>query len=148
MEWWPAGFTLLAASLLPVQAALNGALNRALGNATLVVLISLSGSAIFMGAVGIATGTLAAPSFGRISAVPWWAWPAGVCGAIYLSSQPIVAPRLGAGTFISLSVTAQVGAALLIDHFGALGLIPHPASPLRVLGAVLMACGVVLIARF
>ena len=148
MQCWPVAFTLFAAALLPVQAALNGALNRALGSPALVVLVSLSGSALFIGAVGLATGSLGLVPAARVANVPWWAWPAGVCGAIYLSSQPLVAPRLGAATYISLAVTAQVACALLLDHFGALGLPQHGASPLRVLGAALMAVGVVLVARY
>ncbi len=148
MNWWPVAFTLFAASLLPVQAAFNGALNRAFGSPLLVVLISLSGSAVFIVAVGLACGQLSLPGAGRAALVPWWAWPAGVCGAIYLSSQPLVAPRLGAATYMSLAVTGQITAALALDHFGALHLPQHNASPLRILGVLIMAAGVVLIARF
>ena len=147
MNWWPAAFALFAASLLPVQAALNGALNRALGRPLWVVLISLSGSAIFIAATGLASGRLSLPAAERVALVPWWAWPAGVCGAIYLSSQPLVAPRLGAATYMSLSVVAQIAAALVLDHFGALNLPQHAASPLRVVGGLLMGAGVVLVAR-
>ena len=148
MGWWPAGFALFAASLLPVQAALNGALNRALERPVLVVLISLTGSAIFMTVVGLGTGRLGFAAASRVASVPWWGWWGGVCGAIYLLSQPLVAPRLGAATYISLSVSAQVVAAMLLDHFGALGLPQHAASPWRIFGALLMAAGVVLVARF
>lgn len=148
MSWWPIPFLLFAASLLPIQAALNGALNRGLRQPALVVLVSLTGSFLFMLAYGLTTGRLALPGLGRVAAVPWWAWPAGVCGAIYLLSQPLVLPRLGAALYMGLSVTAQIGMALLLDHFGALGLPQHSASPLRVLGAALMAAGIVLVARF
>jgi bacterial/archaeal transporter family-2 protein len=148
MQWWPAGFALFAAALLPVQAALNGALNRAFDRPALVVLVSLTGSALFIGAVGLATGRLGLVPAARLANVPWWAWPGGVCGAIYLLSQPLVAPRLGAAAYISLSVAAQIVAAVLLDHFGALGLPQHAASPLRIVGALLMAAGVVMVARY
>jgi transporter family-2 protein len=147
MSWWPPVFVLFAASLLPIQAACNGALNRALGRPLLVVLISLTGSALFITAIGLATGRLGLPGEGRAAEVPWWAWPAGVMGAIYLSSQPIVAPRLGAATYMGLSVVAQIGMALALDHFGALHLPQHDASPLRIAGVLLMGAGVVLVAR-
>lgn len=147
MSWWPAAFALFAASLLPVQAAFNGALSRALGNPLLAVIVSLTGSALFIGAVGIVTSQWSVPSAARVAMVPWWAWPAGVLGAIYLSSQPIVAPRLGAATYMSLAVTAQIAAALLLDHFGAFNLPQHAASPLRILGVLVMAAGVILVAR-
>ncbi len=148
MSWWPIPFALFAASLLPIQAALNGALNRALQRPALVVMVSLSGSLLFMLAVGLGSGRLALPGASRIAAVPWWAWPGGVCGAIYLLSQPIVLPRIGAAFYIALSVGAQIGMAMLLDHFGALGLPQHTASPGRILGALLMTAGIVLVARF
>jgi transporter family-2 protein len=148
MQWWPAGFALFAAALLPVQAALNGALNRALDRPALVVLISMAGSAVFVVGVGLATGRLGLVPAERVANVPWWAWPAGVCGAIYLISQPLVAQRLGAALYISLAVAGQITAAVLLDHFGALDLPRHAATPLRLLGAALIAAGVVLVARF
>ena len=147
MKLWPVGFALCAAALLPVQAALNSAMNRALDRPALVVLISLTGSAIFMLVVGFGTGRLGTVPAYRLLDVPLWAWPAGVCGAIYLSSQPIVLPRLGAAFYISLSVCGQILAALALDHFGALGLPQHSASPLRILGALLVTAGVVIVAR-
>ena len=149
MSWWPIPFTLLAASLLPIQAALNGALGRALQKPALVVMVSLSGSLLFMLIVGLGSGRLLTlPTLSRFAAVPWWAWPAGVCGAIYLLSQPVALPRVGAAIYIGLSVTAQIVTAMLLDHLGALGLPQHTASPGRILGAVLMAVGIALVARY
>lgn len=148
MPWWPAAFALFAATLLPVQAALNGALNRALERPALVVLISLAGSAVFIGVVGFATGSLGLVSASRVARVPWWAWPAGVCGAIYLLSQPLVALRLGAALYISIAIAGQILAAMALDHFGALNLPQHSATPLRMVGALLIVGGVALIARF
>jgi bacterial/archaeal transporter family-2 protein len=140
-------FTLFAASLLPIQAAFNAAINRAFDKPALVVIVSLTGSAIFMVTAGLASGRLGLVTADRVAAVPWWAWFAGVGGAIFLFSQPLVAPRLGTGTYQSLAVTAQVVAALVLDHFGLFGLPAHAASPLRLLGAAAMAVGVVCIAR-
>ncbi len=148
MSWWPIPFALLAASLLPIQAALNNAMNRALHRPPLVVIISVSCSLLFMVGVLLLQGRVALPSGERVAAVPWWAWPAGVCGAVFLLSQPIVLPRVGAAVYIGLTVTAQVVMALALDHFGALGVPQHAASPLRLLGAALMVGGVALIASF
>jgi transporter family-2 protein len=145
---WPVLFALFAAALLPVQAAMNGAANRALDRPGLVVLISLTGSAVAVIGVGLATGRLGLVSAERVALMPWWAWPAGVCGAIYLLSQPLVAPRLGVAAFMGLSVVSQLATAMLLDHFGLMNLPQHTASPLRVLGALLMAAGVVLVVRY
>jgi transporter family-2 protein len=148
MPWGPIGFVLLAASFLPIQAACNGALNRALGRPVLVVMVSLAGSLVFMSATGLISGRLGLVPADRFARVPPWAWLAGVCGAIYLLSQPIAAPRLRAALYMSLAVTGQVATAVVLDHFGLLNLPQHPASPGRVLGVVLIAAGVSLVAWF
>jgi hypothetical protein len=56
---------------------------------------------------------------------PWWAWLGGLCGAASLLSQPIAAPRLGAGTNIGLLITASSVMSVGFDHLG------WPASPDR-----------------
>lgn len=145
-------FALLAGALLPLQAAMNGAINRALERPGQVVMISLAGSLIATGAAGLLAGLLTGrfglASAERLALVPWWAWPAGVCGAIFLLSQPVVVPRVGAALFMSLAIAGSLTASVLLDHFGALRLPEHAASPLRILGVVLVAIGVGLIARF
>lgn len=148
MSLWPFAFALLAAALLPVQAAMNGAINRVLHQPPLVVMCSLGGSLVFMGAVVLVGRRFVLPAGASLGDVPLWAWPAGVCGAIFLLSQPVVLPRIGAAAFTSLVVAGQVMAAMALDHFGALHLPQHDASPLRLLGAALMIGGIVLIARY
>jgi transporter family-2 protein len=148
MQWGPVGFVLLAAALLPVQAACNAAVNRALGHPMATILISIAVSLASVATISLAAGRLADIPVSRFGNVPWWAWAAGLCGAFYVGSQPFVIPRLGAALFTSLTVTGQVAMAVTLDHFGALNLPPHPASPLRMLGAALIIAGMALVARF
>ncbi len=148
MQIWPVGFALLAAAFLPIQAACNGAMNRALAQPLLVTLISIVGSLIAVLAVGLLSGRLGGVPTERFAAAPWWAWAAGLGGAFYVSSQPFVLPRLGAALFTTLIITGQVVTAVALDHFGALGLPLHPAAPLRIFGAALIIAGMVLVARF
>jgi transporter family-2 protein len=149
MQLWPIGFVLLAAAFLPIQAACNTAMNRALGQPMLVSLLSISGSLVMVLAFGLLTGRIGAvPAAARFAAAPWWAWAAGLGGAFYVSSQPILLPRLGAALFTTLVIAGQVATAIALDHFGALGVPQHPASPLRLLGGALIVVGMVLVARF
>jgi transporter family-2 protein len=63
-------------------------------------------------------------------------------------SQPIAAPRLGAGTYIGLFITAASVMSVIFDHFGWLGFPEHPAGVARVLGCALMVTGIALISMF
>ncbi len=145
---WLCMLAALAGVLNPVQSGANAQLGRVLGNPFGVVLISLSISLVFTLAAGLFTRSIDASSFSRLSNAPWWAWAGGFCGAIFVMSQPLAAPRLGAAVFIGVTVTASAIASLLLDHFGLLGFQQHSAGIWRVVGAGLMIAGVSLIARF
>ena len=54
-------------------------------------------------------------------------------------------PRLGAATVLALVVLGQMVASLILDHFGLLGLAQHPVTPKRMLGAIFLIFGVVVI---
>ncbi|WP_236728935.1 DMT family transporter [Methylobacterium sp. WSM2598] len=88
------------------------------------------------------------PDFDKLSGVPWWAWIGGVAGAAYGLAAILLAYRLGAATLMASVVTGQVIASVLLDHFGWLGFEVHAANVWRLLGALLMIIGMVLVARF
>jgi len=88
------------------------------------------------------------PSPATVSRAPWWIWIGGVFGIFMVLSGIIVAPRLGTAVYISLIVTGQLLASLFIDHYGFLGFQQHPINVWRVLGAVFLLCGVVLMRKF
>src|SRR5207249_4514469 len=81
----------------------------------------------------------------RLVRMPWWMWMGGVLGVFIVSTNIVVAPRLGAALLLSLAIGGQLGAALALDHYGAFAFPVHPISFGRVAGAVLLIGGVVLI---
>jgi transporter family-2 protein len=83
----------------------------------------------------------------QLALVPAWAWLGGILGAFYVVSSVIVGPRLGTATLVALVVLGQLGTSLLVDHFGWLGFAQHPITLVRLLGAVFLFAGVVLVAR-
>jgi hypothetical protein len=54
----------------------------------------------------------------------------------------------GAGPFMGFTVTAALITSVAIDHFGWFHMPMHPANPGRIVGGLLMVCGIALIARF
>ncbi len=76
---------------------------------------------------------------------PWSLYIGGVCGFFVIVSLASAFPRIGAALAISLVVLGQAAAALVIDHFGLLGMPQEPATLSRVAGLLLVGGGVVLI---
>ena len=87
------------------------------------------------------------PSTGVMARIPWWAWSGGIFGAIFIGISILVAQQLGAATLIALLVTGQMIAAIILDHFGLLGLAQRPIDLSRMIGVCLLVGGVVLIRR-
>ena len=131
---------------LVVQVGMNSTLRSLLGSPIVAALISfLVGSLALAVYAGLARTPL--PLRAQLGAVPAWAWLGGVLGAFYVASSVIVGPRLGAATLPALVVLGQLGTSLVVDHYGWLGFPQHPLNFVRVLGAVLLFGGVLLITR-
>jgi len=131
---------------LVVQVGMNSTLRSLLGSPIVAALISfLVGSLALAVYAGLARTPL--PLRAQLGAVPAWAWLGGVLGAFYVASSVIVGPRLGAATLLALVVLGQLGTSLVVDHYGWLGFPQHPLNFVRVLGAVLLFGGVLLITR-
>ncbi len=131
---------------LPVQAGVNAAMARHVGRPEWAALVNFA-----VGLVGLAAWLFATraapPSAAALAKAPIWAWTGGLLGAFYVSAVVVLAPRLGVAVTLGLSVAGQMLAALLLDHYGLVGLATRPVSAQRVVGAALLVVGVVLIRR-
>jgi len=70
-----------------------------------------------------------------------------LCGAGYVASVTVVGPRLGAMALLALVLIGQMVASLAVDGFGVMGFPQSPVTPSRLLGAVLLVAGALLIVR-
>ena len=125
------------------QQILNGNLREALGSPAWAGLISYAGGLLTM-IVAVLVLAEPVPSVRVMAGVPWWAWSGGLFGGIFILLAILLLPSLGAATLFALVIAGQVLAAVTLDHFGVLGLTPHPISTARLAGAVLLIAGVIL----
>ena len=127
-----------------MQAPTNAALSRAGGSVVLAALISFAVGTVILATIWLSqrSGNLS-----DLKTAPAWAWVGGAYGAYFVCVAAFVAPRLGLGAMLTLMIAGQLIAALLLDHFGLLGLPRHPATLARVAGVMLVLAGVVLVRR-
>lgn len=138
------GLALFIGMLLPLQALINGALAKQSFGPVFAALASFSVGTLVLLAWWLASR----PAFEAtaLAKVPWWAWTGGVIGALYVAGATLLIPRMGAASLICVVVLGQVIGSLLLDHFGVL----HPRQPidgLRVVGALLVIAGALLVVR-
>jgi transporter family-2 protein len=145
LQW--AGLSLLAAfagAVVPFQSAINSNLARGLGHPLWATLASLLVSVLVLLPVILAL-RLPLPSLGFISKAPLWMWAGGAFGVCFVALAVMLLPKLGASGFVALALAGQVIASMLLDHFGLFGLVEKQLTVSRVLGALLLIGGVVLI---
>jgi transporter family-2 protein len=147
MQWIAIVFALIAGTANPFQSGTNAALKTQLGQpvwATLWVYAT--------GLLGVLLVQVflrqPLPSAAHASTVSWWAWTGGLISIIATVIGLMLAQKLGSGVFTGVSITASVIVSIILDHFGMIGLKQHAASPMRIVGGVLMVCGIWLVARF
>ncbi|WP_086792047.1 DMT family transporter [Pseudomonas sp. SCPG-7] len=145
LQW--AGLLLLAAfagAVVPFQSAINSNLARGLGHPLWATLASLLVSVLVLLPVILAL-RLPLPSLGFISKAPLWMWAGGAFGVCFVALAVMLLPKLGASGFVALALAGQVIASMVLDHFGLFGLVEKQLTASRVLGALLLIGGVVLI---
>jgi bacterial/archaeal transporter family-2 protein len=136
---------LAGGMFIPVQVALNTLLRRYVGEPMQVTLISyLAGTLTALLVCLVARYPL--PTTAALSQTSWWMWAGGCLGTLYVWSTIIATLRIGATLTLALTFAGQMIAALVLDHYGAIGLTKYPASPTRIAGVVLVFLGVSLVA--
>jgi transporter family-2 protein len=126
---------------LAAQIGMNSQLRKVLHSANTAALISfLVGTFALIGLLLATRAEL--PSRETLATVPMWAWFGGLFGAFYVAISTVVATELGATSLLALALLGQLATALVIDHFGWLGLPEHPITLTRLAGVALLGAGV------
>ena len=133
---------VLIGAILPLQGLVNARLGTHVGGPVSAAFVSFLVGTVMLGLYLLATRTPVALQ-GSLK-LPAWVWAGGVFGAIYVACFTLLLPRIGAAGMICLAVLGQVSASLLLDHFGVLQA-PKPVDWVRLLGALLVLAGVVLV---
>ena len=131
---------------LTLQIGMNSKLRTVLQNANTAALISfLVGTAGLI--VLLAVTRTPMPARETLASVPAWAWFGGLMGAFYVAISTVVASQLGTASLLGLALSGQLAMALVVDHFGWLGLPEHPITLTRLAGVALLGVGVWLVSR-
>jgi transporter family-2 protein len=131
---------------LTLQIGMNSKLRTVLQNANTAALISF-----LVGTTGLivllAVTRTPMPARETLASVPAWAWFGGLMGAFYVAISTVVASQLGTASLLGLALSGQLAMALVVDHFGWLGMPEHPITLTRLAGVALLGVGVWLVSR-
>ena len=143
MNAWGYGVWAFAAGvLIPVMAALNGGLGRAIGSAAWAAVILFT---VALAASLVAAGAQSGPPRTEaLAAVRPEQLGAGLVVAFYVLTATYLTPRFGVAPTILCVVAAQIVTAAVIGHFGWLGAPVQRMDVLRLAGLALMLGGLFL----
>jgi len=139
--------TLLTGALLPIQAILNTRLGKQTGGPLMGSLLSFIVGLICLLVLNLVTNTSAVVNLKPATVMPWYIWLGGFLGAIFVGYITWVNQQQGVALTFALVVSGQVFCSLAIDHFGLLGSAVRTITLEKILGAVLIIAGIVLIKK-
>ncbi len=138
---------ILAGMAMPLQAVVNSRLAGSMENPILAAFISFAVGTFALFVYILLTG-VPLSNLASVSNAPPIALIGGFLGAFFVAVMATIIPRIPVALAFSLAIAGQMLVTLLVDHFGWLGTTEKPLNLLRVLGAVFITVGVILIRRF
>ena len=138
---------IAAGAVLPVQGAVNaqlrGDLDAPLATGAWSFIVAATTMLLVLAAALALSGGTPRPR--APSALPWWGWLGGFCGAVYVTSVFSLIPEIGVAPTVALTVAGQQLASVAVDRYGLLRLPRRTLSAARLGGVALLLAGVVLI---
>lgn len=128
---------------LAMQAPINAALAREVGDPTAAAAISFAIGFVVLAAITWYRGA-SISALTSLGGVPWWALMGGVLGAIWVWAAIWSVPRLGVVTMFGAMILGQLLAAIVLDARGAFGMEARPIDLTRIMAIAMVAGGVVL----
>ena len=125
--------------LVATQAPLNSQLGRTVGGLQAsVVALAVS----FVALLALAAVTDGLGGIRRIGDAPLYvAIGGGLAGALYVGSIVFTVRALGATGLTAVTIAGQLALAMVIDHFGWLGVERSPITAVKIAGVALLALG-------
>ena len=130
---------------LALQAPLNSLLGRSVGSLTATVVAFIVGLIALL-AVSVLSGGLS--GIAHVGDAPWWALiGGGLISALYVASIVWTVRALGAGGLTAATIAGQFTVAIVVDHYGWLGVERSPVTASKLAGLALLAAGTWLVIR-
>jgi transporter family-2 protein len=133
-----AALAVVAGVAVAFQGATNQGLQKSVGIGPALVVNTV---VVLIGAIGLWLATGTKTTFFPTGA-SWTLYLGGVFGFVIIAAAVLVFPRLGAEYAIALMVCGQCLAAMIIDHYGMMGMERSPATLQRAIGVALVVGGV------
>jgi transporter family-2 protein len=138
--------TFLIGCALPIQTSINSQLAKQLSHPLFASIISVLVALIGLLAV-YAVRVNDRFNFSILKQVPLGLYLGGFVGSIYLYGMVLLIPKIGSLMAFTLIIAGQLIMAMIIDHFGLLGMQQQSITYKSIIGVALIGFGIYLIKK-
>lgn len=137
---------ILAGVAMSIQSGINSQLRIAINHPLMAALISFLGGT-FLLMLLLLFAKQPTPSLETLGGISWYKFTGGLLGAFVVTVVLLSVKEVGASNMFVLIVAGQLITALLMDHYGVLGMRMNPVSFQKMAGIVLVVAGAYLVNR-
>ena len=134
---------LIGGAAVGTQAPIAGAMGQRIGGASSSLIVHLGGVVASLALLIVRKGEL----IHEWRTLPWYMLGCGTLGLVLYLSLTHTLPKVGAATAITLLIVGQLLAGLVIDHFGAFGIVTRTVDGSRLAAVGLLLAGAYLMVR-
>jgi transporter family-2 protein len=135
---------VFAGIAITIQSGINSQLRTAIQHPLMAAFISFVVGTVALGLLLIFSKD-ALPGLSQYSTINWYKYTGGLLGAFVVTVTLLSVAEIGAGNMFVLIVAGQLITAVLMDHFGILGMRSNPVSLQKLLGICLLVAGAYLV---
>ena len=136
---------VIAGACIATQAPINAQLGRNLGVPIAAAGVSFVAGAALLWTLALIYSRSSGIAINFAAPAPWTFVAGGVLGAIYVFSNIMLTPMIGAAAVMALSVAGQLIGGLALDRIGFMGMAVRELTLGRVTGAILLLVGAMMI---
>jgi len=144
-KWLPVIATVVAGSLVALQAPINSTLGKTVGTFAAASVSFAIGLALLIAITLVAGGGFG--QVGEVADLRWYYLTGGILGAAYVTTVLLTVRELGAGGVTAATIAGQLTMSVIVDRAGLLGLPERGLTTQRIVGIALLAAGTFLIVR-
>ena len=131
-------------TLGPIQTGVNSTLSNYLSHPSQAAFISFLGGVIIFFIILIFLRP-SIPDLVSLKKAPFWSFTGGLMGACIVFGAIMIAPKIGAATYVSTFITGTIIMSLILDHFGLMAFETKPIDLWKLFGVSLVLSGMIIV---
>ena len=135
---------ILAGVAITVQSGVNAQLRSAINHPLLAAFISFLTGTIAL-AILLLFSKQAFPALSAYADINWYKFTGGLLGAFVVTVILLSVQEIGTANMFVLMIAGQLFTAVLMDHFGVLGMRESPVTLQKMIGIVCLVVGAYLV---